>query len=168
LNLHLLLIICKYFAARRSWLTISNSRLKASRTISIESYRHLRDIKDSMCSARIWKSELIIVALIVKAFEKLLNWFKPKYESLPLSAEVVLESICPGTRSTLLSSDKYVNWRDSLGEKIQQPLWIYGPRMLSTNLSLRFHINNLYCSWIWQECPLVGRLENSKAGMTGC
>lgn len=80
------------------------------------------------------------MALIGKAFEKLLNWFKPKYDSLPLSSEAVLELICPGTRSTVLNSDIYVNWRDSHGKKIQQPLWIYGPRMLSTSLSLRFQV----------------------------
>ncbi|KAF2729617.1 ankyrin [Polyplosphaeria fusca] len=78
-------------------------------TVSIESYRQLNNIKD------------------VEEFEKLLHWFKPQYESLPLSYEVILESICPGTRSTILNTDTYVNWRDSLGATAQQPLWIYGP-----------------------------------------
>ena len=68
-------------------------------------------------------------AFIAKEFNELLNWFKPRYESLPLSPEVVLELMCPGTRLALLSSDTYVKWRDSVGATTQQSLWIYGPRM---------------------------------------
>ncbi|KAF2825558.1 ankyrin [Ophiobolus disseminans] len=78
-------------------------------TVSVESYRHLKNEKE------------------IKDFNELLDWFKPKYESSPLSPEVILEPTCPGTRPALLTSDLYGAWRDSGKSITQQPLWLRGP-----------------------------------------
>ncbi|KAH7317362.1 ankyrin repeat-containing domain protein [Rhexocercosporidium sp. MPI-PUGE-AT-0058] len=94
-------------------------------TISVENYRQLKDIKD------------------VREFEDLLSWFRPKYESLPLTSEVVLESLCPGTWSTFLNSDLYVNWRDSPRANSQQSLWIYGPPGSGKSVLSAAIVNNI-------------------------
>ncbi|KAF2033016.1 ankyrin [Setomelanomma holmii] len=80
-----------------------------SLTVSVESYRHLKNERE------------------IKDFNELLNWFKPKYDFLPLPPEVILEPVCPGSRADLLSSSTYVDWRDSSGATTNTPMWINGP-----------------------------------------
>ncbi|PVH99314.1 ankyrin [Periconia macrospinosa] len=88
---------------------LQSSLIADTLTVSVESYLHLRDEKD------------------VKEFKEILNWFKPNNESNSPSPEIILESMCPGTRSDLLTSKTYMEWRDSAGAIAEPLLWINGP-----------------------------------------
>src|SRR5689334_20929243 len=72
---------------------------------------------------------IVDICFTVKDFNEFLNWFEPKYDSLPLSIDVILEPLCPGSRVDLLSSRTYLEWRDLTGAATPQAMWIKGPRM---------------------------------------
>ncbi|KAJ6286661.1 hypothetical protein J3E71DRAFT_336506 [Bipolaris maydis] len=48
----------------------------------------------------------------------MLEWYKPKYEELPLSPKVVLEVMRPETWSALLSSATYINGAPGAGKTV--------------------------------------------------
>ena len=69
----------------------------------------------------------VLTSFKVTEYNELLGWLEPKGDTVSL--ESIAEDICPGTRTAILDSSPYMDWRDSQrSQGHTKPLWACGPR----------------------------------------